>query len=518
MQGGESECGNSVDSDGEDLMATLCGLSSATMSSTDWKEDDNSLESQSQQNSQQAQQGNQWCSCGEKVRIHNMHATSSGNHENVFSRAFQASSDGKFFKPPVLIIDLSSEDKGNILVATRTIQKGEVIFTERALEAAQVPFGRCIRCSSSQGDQMYTVRGCQHCFRSLEPASSLLGKGHTGSGRIPLSELWPVTEYVDLHVNESECTNCAATRERGKLWTDKKSKRTTCGDCGAIFCTHNCAKSHMNTMGSCCLCTNAIKGVIHAMLCESSGDGCDDFQTDIDPVLILATRMFCATVQRYRNGDPTNLFDGLCGDPFDINALRLGSQDRRTGHYSLEREYKALIDVLELTESECAKPLSLKTFQKTGAMAQRNAISLMTRSPFQSYYQAILRNTGSRGSPGHKQVMCELACTLGSKDGTLSRDMDRIIEEKCAVKIGGIFTLAAKMNHSCDPCVEIRGKEYIDCNIDIVARRNIHRGEELSISYVYLGAHPSNSTVAKNRRRRELEGRYLFICNCTRCV
>ncbi len=84
--------------------------------------------------------------------------------------------------------------------------------------------------------------------------------------------------------------------------------------------------------------------------------------------------------------------------------------------------------------------------------------------------------------------------------------------------MGGIFTLTAFMNHSCDPNAEIRGQEYVDCNIDIVAKEEIRRGEEISISYLNLGCNPSKSLGARNRRRRELRSRYLFQCQCSRCV
>ena len=89
---------------------------------------------------------------------------------------------------------------------------------------------------------------------------------------------------------------------------------------------------------------------------------------------------------------------------------------------------------------------------------------------------------------------------------------------QCVVKMGGIFTLTARINHSCDPNAEIRNQEYVDCNIDIVAKEEIHEGEEICISYVNLGPNPSYSVVARNRRRRELSSRYLFNCQCSRCV
>jgi import receptor subunit TOM20 len=84
--------------------------------------------------------------------------------------------------------------------------------------------------------------------------------------------------------------------------------------------------------------------------------------------------------------------------------------------------------------------------------------------------------------------------------------------------MGGIFSLTARMNHSCEPNAEVRGQEYVDCNIDIVAKKDVRIGEELCISYVNLGSQPSNSIVARNRRRRDLSTRYLFDCRCQRCM
>ena len=59
------------------------------------------------------------------------------------------------------------------MIAARSIQKGEVIFTERALEAAQLG-----RCSAAR-----VVRGCQHCFQSLQPISCLRTTQTDGCGK-----------------------------------------------------------------------------------------------------------------------------------------------------------------------------------------------------------------------------------------------------------------------------------------------------------------------------------------------
>ena len=74
------------------------------------------------------------------------------------------------------------------------------------------------------------------------------------------------------------------------------------------------------------------------------------------------------------------------------------------------------------------------------------------------------------------------------------------------------------MNHSCDPCAQVVGHEYVDYHIDCIALREIKEGEEITISYLNLGLNPSYSVVAKGKRCRELRARYLFDCTCEKCV
>jgi len=462
----------------------------------------------------------------------------------VSQRAFCTSKNGQILKPPVQILDRLSENKGNILIATKYIPKGSVIFTEKALEGIQIPSSSP---TSGKGN-LYTIRACQNCFKSLEPVSCISSKD------LPLSELWPVPEYDgDPRSELQESVTVINSNQHSSMLFHAKSGRITCRDCGTTFCNRYCAEDHLQTIGDCCRCMRAIEELVLVVICSekerlfpSNGDdgdegdeggNCSSF-VDIDPVLILAARMFIAQVRQYRCIDSGRdfsdcseydyLFYGLCGEARDIRALGFESSSTLTNDVDnagkilqpLQNEYEAIANAIELTESERNSDwrFSLWQFQKIVAIAQRNSISLMTGSPFRTYYQAMIRNTGGRGTSRQQQVASDVARLLGSKDGKLTRNMDRMIEDKCVVKMGGIFTLTAQMNHSCDPNAEIRSQEYVDCNIDIVAKEEIHEGEEICISYVNLGPNPSYSVVARNRRRRELSSRYLFNCQCSRCI
>jgi hypothetical protein len=392
---------------------------------------------------------------------------------SLYQRAFQQSSvDGQLLKPSVQIVDMSHEMKGNIMIASRSFSKGEIIFSERALEGVQMPRGICIKCKLSSTSppwseenhkaginnkkhRLYNIRGCQQCFKSLEPASCLLdpnkcadqdnNKSNEMIAAVPLSHLWPIPEYTESKKhNETQ-----AFEGNDKLWMDSAG-RITCERCSSIFCNRYCAKNHLEAIGDCCVVVDAIVELIHAVYCccaetnstsvagdEDDGNrsGNDDAYLDIDPVLLLATRMFCVLVNRNRKatsskGFANDPFECLCGGEEDITPLRLGLFDNESGRYTLERAYEAISSLFQLSSEERENYLSLKVFHKTAAVAQRNAISLMTGSPFRTYYQSMIRETGGRGSARQKQVSCNIAYILGSHDGILTRDMDKVVEDK----------------------------------------------------------------------------------------
>eukprot|EP00565_Helicotheca_tamesis_P002629 CAMPEP_0185728386 /NCGR_PEP_ID=MMETSP1171-20130828/3746_1 /TAXON_ID=374046 /ORGANISM="Helicotheca tamensis, Strain CCMP826" /LENGTH=248 /DNA_ID=CAMNT_0028397093 /DNA_START=302 /DNA_END=1044 /DNA_ORIENTATION=+ len=248
----------------------------------------------------------------------------------------------------------------------------------------------------------------------------------------------------------------------------------------------------------------------------------------MEPPVLLAMKMFCCYAQQYRTQQRSNskntsnntdgrcfpdkssiklnLFHGLCGDSSDVAKLELGDRiDEQEGDhtkpttYSLARAYGAVCDGLCLSDEEKVA-LSLDSFNKFAAIAKRNAFIVTTKSPFKTYYEALLRTTGGRSSARHKDAMGQLAVLLGSSDGKLSRYMDGQIEKKCAIQTSSLFTLLPKMNHSCDPNAEVCGHNFVDCLVDVVALRQIDVGEEITISYINVGRNAGKSSTDKVRR------------------
>ena len=337
---------------------------------------------------------------------------------SCYDRAFSLSSNGIMSKPPVSIIDMSATNRGYALIASRDILRGEVIYTERAAEASQMP-RQCLICRNANGQKsrgLYRVKGCQHCFQSLEPASSILS---CDTAKLPMEEYWPVLD-------------------KNKPGPARRSVQ--CQECNALFCSKQCHESHNNIMGNCCLSNNAVQAAVHACCCQinSSTDNEED-STDkeasisVEPSIVLASRMFCAEVQRYRASIDDSPFLGICGDSCDIDPLEIGLLQRRQeqdeAQYSLKSIYDALCKSLELTEME-RDAFPLTSYEKYVAQAARNGFNITTLSPFREYYSAMTRATGGRNSERHKAVVKQLALALGAEDGELRRDMDREIEEK----------------------------------------------------------------------------------------
>ena len=367
-----------------------------------------------------------------KPKIHHVQSVPSSSSSSpdiifrsCFERAFSLSSNGVMSKPPVSIMDMSATSRGYALIASRDILRGEVIYTERAAEASQMP-RQCLICMTAKGDKqksqhLYRVKGCQHCFQSLEAASSILS---WDTATLPMEEYWPVLD-------------------ENKPGPASK-KRIQCQECNALFCSKQCHESHRKIMGTCCLCSKAIQAAVHACCCQnnSSTDNEED-STDkeasisVDPSIVLASRMFCAEVQRYRTNPNNSLCNsqifGLCGESSDVNSLEIGvlqrEEEQHEAGYSVESIYGALCNTLDITEME-RDVFSLTSFEKYVAMAARNGFNITTRSPFREYYSAMTRATGGRNSERHKATVQHLALALGAENGELRRDMDREIDEK----------------------------------------------------------------------------------------
>ena len=180
---------------------------------------------------------------------------------SCFDRAFSLSSNGVMSKPPVSIIDMSATNRGYALIASRDIPRGEIIYTELAAEASKMP-RQCLICRNTKEEKvkiqgLYRVKGCQHCFQSLEPASSILS---CDTAKLPMEEYWPVLD-------------------ENKPGPARRSVQ--CQECNALFCSKQCHESHNNIMGNCCRCSNAVQAAVHAF-CSQINSSTDKEEDSTD--------------------------------------------------------------------------------------------------------------------------------------------------------------------------------------------------------------------------------------------
>ena len=114
-----------------------------------------------------------------------------------------------------------------------------------------------------------------------------------------------------------------------------------------------------------------------------------------------------------------------------------------------------------------------------------------------------------QGTPSRNQADGTLHYSLLNTE----RGMDRQVEERVAVEIAAVFLLTARTNHSCALKTEVRSQEFVDCTRDLVAIIDVEKGEEITISYILTRV----GEQSRRKRQRELQAKYLFICDCERC-
>ena len=398
---------------------------------------------------------------------------------SIYDYSYRCSStkEGKVERPPLDVVNLVNIGRGNALVTTASLARGSVIYTERAVVAIQVPPIR--------------IQACQYCFRSLEGVDAL-------SETLPWPDLWPVPslDFSNLPTDYSGTTSSVEVDPFG---------RVQCMSCRSLFCSAHHHQALAKEFGDCCLANRALNAT----------DSMDETSTSAQAPVALASRLFCHCVQYYRTHAQSlagHFLDGFCGDATDLDALELGNYDTVKGCYSLNLLYGRLLDILSLSPIE-QQTLSLEFLHKIASQAARNGFGILTQSPFKTYYASLVRKSTTRDSKEHQANMKQVAQALGRE--SLHRGMDRDIESKVAPEICAVFPLTARCNHSCEPNAQVRSQEFVDAHIDVVALRDLHPGEELLISYIPAGAGVGKRSTFQ--RRRELQAKYLFYCDCVCC-
>jgi hypothetical protein len=456
------------------------------------------------------------------------------DNDVIFQNAFIVCSRGQSTtqRLPIQIVDYEDTNRGRGLVATRFIAKGEIIYTERPITATQTMLPTTS--SSHDGEP---VKACQTCFRSLEAWTKLttkIQKGDAGAGDLlglsndvfPFPELWPVLPLEFNMYNVQEVNSSPAIR------TDRYG-RIQCSNCDALFCSRACYSTKIDQYGSCCIETN-VRKELPGLLRETDVD--DGDHEVVQAPVILAASMFLQLLHccrmHVKSDVDGHFFHRVCGSDDDLCPLELGKRvtsdvTMNVATYTLQPLYDyIMLDLIDATEDE-KHTLPLSLLHSLASKAARNGVGLTTQSPFKAYYAGLLRKTnyGGRCSETHHRHLQQLAVSLGVEK--FRRGMDRDIEALVAPEIVGLFPLTTHCNHSCTPNAQIRSQEFADALIDVVATCDINFGEEVCISYIDLGGagwgcggsdEGGRNRRSRFQRRKELQARYMFQCECTACV
>ncbi|KAG7345536.1 SET methyltransferase domain containing protein [Nitzschia inconspicua] len=434
----------------------------------------------------------------------------------VCSESFTSTSNHKVQRPPLQIVHFKDNDRGNGLVATRFLAKGQVIYTERAAVATQqlllllqpTKNGREDLKSSNLTAIQATVQACQQCFRSMEHWTKLVRQQQTTDGQefaqpstsIPYPELWPVLP-LDFDIIQ-DVPNAAIRVD--------KYDRLQCTTCQSLFCSKSCHQQHVDQFGSCCLVRRLFHRLPLLLRDEHDNDDDDDEGVVTPPQspVVLGSLLFLQLVRHYQTHGHSlqgHWIHRICGTASDLQKLELGKRVQKQDgqsqwQYTLQPLHDYIMnDLLHINGTQDMSILSLDLLESLVAKAARNGVSLLTQSPFKPYYAGLLRKTnyGGRQSEAHHRNMQQLVTVLGQE--SLYRGMDRDVDAMVAPEITGLFPLTSQCNHSCEPNAQLQSQEFVDSHVDVVALRDIAAGEEVCISYV-------GRRNNRFQRRKELRG------------
>ncbi|KAI2502652.1 SET domain-containing protein [Fragilaria crotonensis] len=427
-----------------------------------------------------------------------VHERDHEQHENaVVDEGMDSEEEGL----QLLLAGLSSDQMANVPWPDDSSSEEQTMVSglacrrkpQTAMKAPRVDLDACSSTHLDSGT-MVNAHSWDESGLLIQPLVRIVEFGSKGNGLVvtqPFKKGSTIFTERALYSNSSHqpaCCNCwrslsepsdvADNLPDTHVWPTTVNKVQS-HECGSLFCSPHCQAQHDKLFGSCCRLRKCL-GVVPKSE-EAVG------------ILQLGIVVFVAAVHGHRTADSADklgpIMDNLCGSSIDVGPLELDE--------SLDSIYMDLVRILELTIEEQAI-LSRTRFATYVAIVARNSFEGHTKSPFDSYFACLNRSSRSK-----------VAMVLGG--GTLTRQINRSIQDKVVVPVAAIFGLTARINHSCDPNVEAMSQNYMDCHMDIVARRDLEAGEELLISYL-----PDIKSTA--RRRRMLLAKYLFWCECSRCT
>ncbi|XP_020739021.2 protein-lysine N-trimethyltransferase SMYD5 [Odocoileus virginianus] len=354
-----------------------------------------------------------------------------------------------------------SSAKGKGLFATQLIRKGETIFVERPLVAAQFLW-----------NALYRYRACDHCLRALEKAEENAQRLTGKPGQVlPHPELCTVRK--DLHQN---CPHCRVT-----------------------YCSAECRL--------------AAAEQYHQILCP--GPSQDDPAHPLNKLqeawrsvhyppetasIMLMARMV-ATVKQAKDKDRwIRLFSQFCN--------KTANEEEEIVHKLLGDKFKGQLELLRRLFTE--------------ALYEEALSQWFTPDGFRSLFALVGTNGQGIGTSSLSQWVhaCD-ALELKPQDreqldafiDQLYKDIEAATGEFLNCEGSGLFMLQSCCNHSCVPNAETSFPEN-NFLLHVTALEDIKPGEEICISYLDC----CQRERSRHSRHKILRENYLFVCSCPKCL
>jgi SET domain len=473
--------------------------------------------------------------------------------------------------PPVQLVDMSHLQKGFGLIASRSIQQGQVVFTER------VPTASIIAMPTSRDAITHSsTKHCQLCHSSMEPASSFFDTAGGGSQCcLPLSHLWPNQEYNqhfevafrgnynDMEQEAQEDTassvsrNMDTTRAAAKVEEEGEKGRNNittttstniindehgrvlCTVCKALFCSTACHESFLaEILPNCCQYQELAEAILDVVLQYHDpldAEACLYHHWEV----VMACRIFCSRLTHLRRPLDTatsnysctmlaQAMEGMCGDTQDLTRLQVGVLFHGQMQRTVEPFYHAICRTLSMTCQE-KQILSLAVLERLASVCSRNSLQVIPASPLTIYHDCVNQQLASQSVDRAETIrrdMKRAVAQLVTKSHMAMEPMEFGTVPCCAV-----LPLFSRLNHSCEFNLQVMDRSIGPNDdgqdaasplsstrkrlaVDLIATRNIGEGEELTICYLS----PSAATLAEPQRNKRLQSRYLFTCHCSRCT
>ncbi|CAM8995718.1 unnamed protein product [Rhodiola kirilowii] len=285
------------------------------------------------------------------------------------------------------------------------------------------------------------------------------------------------------------------------------------GDCQeAYYCSESCAKADWESF--------------HALLCVGKSNSVRrealgkfiDHANETNDIFLLAAKAIAFTILRYRRSKAAHCEDtrsSVVSTSTNLSLLLEAWKPISMGYKKrwwdcidesediakLERKELAAASLQFLREAmfdeECGALFTLEIYGHIIGMFELNNLNLIVESPVEDYIRFIT------DLPDQKRK--EIEESIRPVLDALGEDYTNLCQGTA------FYPLQSCMNHSCCPNAKaFKREEDRDGLATIIAARPIHKGEEITISYI--------NEDLPYEERQELLADYHFSCKCSKCA